>query len=152
MGRWPAVAPAIIHDVPTTFDEFLRSAIAAVARTATALPDAYEEDAWIGVRWRVRKRTFAHVAPVDGRSPAFERAAGGPGPYVVMTFRSDGDELDTLTRIGHPYFKPEWSPTVVGVHLTADTDWNEIAELVTESYCLLAPNKLARLVARPQEG
>jgi hypothetical protein len=132
-----------------TFDDLLRASIASVARTALALPEAYEEDAWIGVRWRIRQRTFAHVAPVDGRSPAFERAAGGPGPYVVMTFRSDGDELDTLTKIGHPYFKPEWSPTVVGVHLGAETDWAEIAELVTESYCLLAPKKLAVLVDRP---
>lgn len=138
--------------MPETFDEFLRSVIGRVARTAESLPDAYEEDAWIGVRWRIRQRTFAHVAPVDGRSPAFERAAGGPGPYVVMTFRSDGDELDTLTRIGYPYFKPEWSPTVVGVHLTEGTDWDEITELVTESYCLLAPKKLARLVGRPSEG
>jgi hypothetical protein len=135
--------------MPESFDELLRHAIATVGASALALPEAYEEDAWIGVRWRIRQRTFAHVAPVDGRSPAFERAAGGPGPYVVMTFRSDGEELDTLTRIGHPYFKPAWSPTVVGVHLRSDTDWGEIAELVTESYCLLAPKKLATLVDRP---
>lgn len=137
--------------MPANLDDFLRDAIARVAAVAAPLPDAYEEDAWIGVRWRIRQRTFAHVAPVDGRSPAFERAAGGPGPYVVMTFRSDGDELDTLSRIGYPYFKPDWSPTVVGLHLTDESDWDEIAELVTESYCLLAPKKLARLVARPPQ-
>ena len=31
----------------------------------------------------------------------------------------------------------------------ADTNWGEVAELVTESYCLLAPKKLAAQVARP---
>ena len=30
-----------------------------------------------------------------------------------------------------------------------DADWTEIAELLTESYCLLAPKKLVALVARP---
>jgi hypothetical protein len=128
----------------------MREAIARVAAAALDLPDAYEEDAWVGVRWRVRTRTFAHVAPVDGSSPAIDLAAGSPPERsVVMTFRSSGDELDTLVRVGHPFFKPRWSPTVVGVHLTAGTDWDEIAELVTESYCLLAPKKLVALVPRP---
>ena len=133
-----------------THDGFLRAAIARVGAIALALPDAYEEDAWVGVRWRVRTRTFAHVAPVDGSSPAIDLAAGSPPtPGVVMTFRSSGDELDTLVRVGLPYFKPVWSPTVVGVHLTADTDWDEVAELVTDSYCLLAPKKLVARVDRP---
>ncbi len=35
--------------------------VARVASTALALPDAYEEDAWTGVRWRVRSKTFAHI-------------------------------------------------------------------------------------------
>lgn len=128
----------------------LRESITRVAEVALALPDAYEEDAWVGVRWRVRGRTFAHVAPVDGSSPAIDRAAGSPDrPGVVMTFRSAGDELDARTRIGHPFFRPPASRDVVGVHLTASTDWDEIGELVIESYCLRAPQKLAARVARP---
>lgn len=35
--------------------------VARLASIASALPDAYEEDAWTGVRWRVRNKTFAHV-------------------------------------------------------------------------------------------
>lgn len=135
----------------TAHDALLRLAIERIAEVALALPDAYEEDAWIGVRWRIRKRTFAHVVPVDGSSPAFERATRGPGPYVVLTFRSDGDELDTLTRVGYPYYKLPWAPTAVGMHLTDDTDWQEVAELVTESYRLLAPKKLAARVRPPPE-
>lgn len=133
-------------------DAFLTACIARVGEIALALPDAHEEDAWVGVRWRIRTRTFAHVAPVDGSSPAIDLAAattGHGGPSVVMTFRSSGDELAVLTRMGHPFFKPRWSPTVVGVHLSPVSDWDEIAELVTDSYCLLAPKKLAGLIARP---
>jgi hypothetical protein len=70
---------------------------------------------------------------------------------VVLTFRSDGEELDTLTRVGYPYYKLPWSPTAVGMHVTDNTDWNEVGELVTESYCLLAPRKLAARVRRPAE-
>ena len=133
---------------PANRDGLLRRAIERVAEAALALPDAYEEDAWIGVRWRIRARTFAHVVPVDASAPAFERAMRGVGPYVVLTFRSDGDELDTLTRIGDPYYKLPWAATAVGMHLTDSTDWSEVAELVTESYCLLAPKMLAERVRR----
>ena len=32
------------------------------------LPEVHEEDAWVGTRWVVRKRTFAHVLVIaDGR-------------------------------------------------------------------------------------
>ena len=135
-------------------DAFITSCIARVGEIALALPETREEDAWVGVRWRIRARTFAHVAPVGGSSPAIDLAAGTSGhtgESVIMTFRASGDDLDVLARIGHPFFKPAWSPTVLGVHLSPATDWDEIAELVTDSYCLLAPKKLAALVARPTE-
>jgi hypothetical protein len=32
------------------------------------------------------------------------------------------------------------------------TDWEEVAELMTESYCVLAPKKLVALVDRPGSG
>jgi hypothetical protein len=35
---------------------------------------------------------------------------------------------------------------IVGVWLTDDTDWEEIRELVTESYRVLAPKKLTALL------
>ena len=34
----------------------------------------------------------------------------------------------------------------IGVLLTDDTDWEEIRELVTESYRILAPKKLTALL------
>ena len=117
-----------------------------------ALPDAYEEIAWVGVRWRIRKQTFAHVLTIDnGWPPVYAATAGSDGPITVMTFQSSGQELNVFSHVGHPFFRPRWRPDIVGMILDAEVDWAEIAELVTESYCLLAPKKLVALVARPNE-
>ena len=62
-----------------------------------ALPDAYEEEAWVGTRWMVRKRTFAHLVEiVDGHPPAFSAAAGTRGPATVLVVRSEGLELAAI--------------------------------------------------------
>jgi hypothetical protein len=114
------------------------------------LPEAYEEPAWVGIRWRVRARTFAHVLVIDaGRPPAYAQAAGTDGPVTVLTFRSPAPEIDALCSAGPPFFRPRWGPDVVGLTLGAGVGWDEVAELLTESYCLLAPRKLVALVERP---
>ena len=40
---------------------------------------------------------------------------------------------------------------VVGLLLDDSTDWEELRELLTDSYCLQAPRRLARLVHRPTQ-
>jgi predicted DNA-binding protein (MmcQ/YjbR family) len=104
------------------------------------LPDAYEERAWVGTRWMVRKRTFAHVLGVD---------VGHADPLVVLSFRSAGEELEVLRHAGHPFFVLGWGRDAIGMVLDDDTDWDEVRELVTESFCVLAPKKLISLVNRP---
>jgi YjbR len=114
------------------------------------LPEAYEEPAWAGTRWRIRKRTFAHAITVEsGKPPGYARAAGSRGPVTVVTFRSSGPELDALRNTGHPFFGTNWRADEVGMVLDDGVDWDEVAELVTDSYCLLAPQKLVALVDRP---
>ena len=121
--------------------------VARLASTALALPDAYEEDAWTGVRWRVRTKTFAHVLVAQqGYTSAYRDLTGVTVPTTVLTFRSSGDELLALTHAGPPFYQPPWSPTVVGMTLDGDTDWDEVAELVTESYRFCAPRKLVALL------
>lgn len=116
-----------------------------------ALPEVHEEPAWVGIRWRIRTRTFAHVLVVDdGRPQAHARALGHDGPACLLTFRSGGEELEVLQHAGPPFFSPVWFEDIVGLELDDGTDWDEVAELVTESYCRLAPKKLAALVARPE--
>ena len=99
-------------------------------------------------RWTIRTRNFAHVVPIaDGRPPAYARAAGSPGPLIVLTFRATGFLYDTLRTAGPPFFIPEWGtrwgPKVIGMSLTAPIDWDQLTLLITESYRLLAPKKLA---------
>jgi len=124
--------------------------LAELRSICTALPEVREEEAWIGTRWRIRTHTFAHVLTIDaGWPPAYAKAAGTDGPVTVLTFRSGGDELHALAHTGSPFFKPVWWPDIVGLELGPDTDWDEVAELITESYRLLAPKRLAALVERP---
>jgi YjbR len=106
-----------------------------------ALPEAYEVRAWAGTRWMVRKRTFAHVLGIDERA----------GTLVVLSFRSTGDEIEALRRVGHPFFVLGWGRDAMGMVLDADTDWEEVRELVTESFCVLAPKKLIALLDRPSD-
>ena len=123
--------------------------VARVAATALALPAAHEEDAWTGVRWRIRGRTFGHVLVAqEGYRSSYRMATGIAVPTTVLTFRSEGEEALALERAGHPFYKPPWSPTIMGMVLEAGTDWAEVAELVIESYRFCAPQKLVRLLAR----
>lgn len=115
-----------------------------------ALPEAHEEQAWVGTRWRIRTKTFAHVLGIsDEYPPAYARDAPLVGDATVLTFRSAGQELHAITNAGLPFYKPRWNPQVVAMIVEPDADWGEIGELLTESYCLLAPKRLAALVPRP---
>ncbi len=134
-------------------DEVPPQIVARLRSVCMGLPQVYEEPAWVGTRWRVRGRTIAHVVMLaEGRPQAFVRAVGADGPVCVMTFRAPLPEVEALTGQGHPFFKPSWGADVVGMVLTegsGDTDWEEVAELLTESYCVLAPRKLVGLVHPP---
>ncbi len=112
---------------------------ARVRELCLALPDAREESAWVGTRLKVRTRTFAHVLGIDDDR----------GHSVVLAFRSAGEELEVLRRAGDPYLVLGWGRDAVGIVLDDDTDWDEVRELVTESFCALAPKKLVALVDRP---
>jgi len=101
-----------------------------------ALPRVHEENAWVGTRWRVGSATIAHVF-------------GGEDQLFRITFRAEPDEVMAFQHLGAPYFKGEWGHNVVGMLLDDDTDWDELAELLTDSYCLQAPQHLAAQVDRP---
>ena len=114
------------------------------------LPETYEEPAWVGVRWRIRKRTFAHVLTIDPEHQVvFARAALTDEPACVLTFRAAGDELHALVSGGYPFRKASWGHDVVVMVLDDDVDWAEISELLTESYRILAPKRLAASVHNP---
>ncbi|MGN0065818.1 MAG: MmcQ/YjbR family DNA-binding protein [Nocardioides sp.] len=107
-----------------------------VGATLLPLPEVYEENAWVGTRWRVRGATVAHVF-------------GGEDQLYRITFRGEPGEVAAFAHLGEPYFKVEWGDNVIGMVLDEDTDWEELAELLTDSYCLQAPAGLAEQVSRP---
>ncbi len=85
----------------------------------------------------IRRRSFCLL--VAGEDPT-----GKPVPLLVL--HADPGEREALLSIGHPFFAPRAGRDRIGVLLADDTDWEEIRELVTESYRVLAPKKLtARL-------
>jgi hypothetical protein len=61
--------------------------------------------------------------------------------------------LVALSHVGHPFFRPRSGPDIVGMVLDAGVDWNEVAALLTGSYCVLAPKRRSSWSTfRPTEG
>jgi hypothetical protein len=100
------------------------------------LPQVRCESAWVGTRWRVQGATIAHVF-------------GGEDGAFRITFRGEHDEVMAFQHLGSPYFKAGWGANVIGLLVDDATDWAELAELLTDSYCLVAPGRLAAAVERP---
>jgi hypothetical protein len=128
--------PVVPHDI-----------VAKLRLTCLELPAAYEEVAWVGTRWLVSKKNFAHVLMIDsGWPPAYAKVAKTRGPSCVLTFRTASPAAD-LPRFGQsPFFRPGWWPNIAGMTLDDQVDWHEVSALITASYRVLAPKKLAELV------
>lgn len=97
-----------------------------------ALPEAYEEETWGEATFRVRKKIFAMAADHEGR-----------GTVSIKALR---DDQHALVAFGEPYFSPSYVGPKgwIGVDLGPGAPrWDEVAELVRESYRLVAPKKLA---------
>jgi hypothetical protein len=85
----------------------------------------------------IRRRSFCLLVAVADPT-------GKPVPLLVL--RARHEERQALLSIGHPFFASRAGRDRIGVWLTGDTDWEEIRELVTESYRILAPKKLTALL------
>lgn len=102
-------------------------------RVLGALPGCVAEDAWVGVRWRVRGATVAHVF-------------GGEDQRFRLVVRAEPDEVAAFEAMGEPYFRAGWGENVVGLLLDDRTDWDEVEELLVASYCVQAPARRAQEV------
>jgi hypothetical protein len=85
----------------------------------------------------IRRRSFCLLIAVKD-------AAGKSVPLLVP--RAVPEEREAVLSRGHPFFASRAGRDRIGVLLTDDTDWEEIRELVTESYRILAPRKLSALL------
>ena len=88
----------------------------------------------------IRRRSFCLLV-------ARQDSAGRSVPLLVL--RAGTEEREALLSVGHPFFASRAGRDRIVMLLTGDPDWEEVRELVTESYRLLAPKKLAALLDRP---
>jgi hypothetical protein len=129
-------------------DEVAPGLVARLRAICLDLPEAYEEAAWVGSRWCVRKRNFAHVLLVEaGWPPAYARAVGSDGPVTVLTFRTPTPERYRAPHTPPGFFFPGWFADLAGLAIGPATDWEEVGELLVDSYCVVAPRRLAARVA-----
>ena len=106
--------------------------LVAIRDIAMGFPEATEKETWGHPTFRVRDRIFCSYGEgEDGRAQVTMKAAPG--------------EQESLLAEGEPFFLPKYVGVKgwIGVHVGADTDWNEIAELVADSYREIAPKKLS---------
>jgi hypothetical protein len=87
--------------------------------------------------FEIRRRSFCLLVAKDGRT-------GNSVPLLIL--RAYPEERDALLSFGRPFFAPRAGPGRIGVLLGDGTDWEEIRQLVTETYRILAPNKLTALL------
>ena len=97
-----------------------------------ALPDAVEKETWGHPTFRVRDKIFASFG------------IGDDAGETTMSMKAPEGEQEVLLATGEPFFYPKYvgSKGWIGVRLNSETDWEEIAELVEDSYREIAPKKL----------
>lgn len=106
-----------------------------------ALPEAVEKPfgGHTAPAFRIRDKLFLMTSE-DGRSMTFKA-----GPGVQEALVASAPEC---------FYVPAYvgSKGWVGVRLDADQDWDEIAELIEDSYRMIAPKRLAALLPRREPG
>lgn len=120
-------------DVPEPIVERVRAICAALPETTVRV------DRW-AFAFEIRKKAIAFLAaPAD--------ADGNLVPVIAV--KADPDERRALVATGHPYFEiggGAGAAPRLGLVLDDTTDWDELRELITDSYRLLAPKKLTALI------
>ena len=104
--------------------------------TCLALPEAVEQQAWGDPTYRVRQKIFAMEKRGDGRISVWCKAP--PGSQMVLV-GADPERFFVPPYLGHK----GW----IGMRLDRRPDWGEVAEVVRRSYRLVAPRRLAALLA-----
>ena len=103
-----------------------------VRRICLAFPESAEKETWEIPTFRVREKIFAMFTHDDNGRPGLWLKAP-PGVQETLV----GAAPKRFFR--PPYVGPKgW----IGVHLAAPVDWDELAELVEESYRMTAPKRL----------
>jgi hypothetical protein len=124
-------------EVPVVILERVRTLCLALPEVGVRVDHSLTRSRSTAYSFDIRQRSFCLLVAV-------EEPTGRPVPLIRL--RADLAEREALLSIGHPFFAPRAGRDHIGVLLADDTDWEEIRELVTESYRLLAPKKLSGLL------
>jgi len=124
-------------EVPEDIAERIRTLCLALPEVTVRVDGSLTRTRSTAQSFDIRRRSFCLLVAREG-------PAGKPVPLLVL--RADPDERDALLSMGLPFFASRAGRDRIVVVLTGDTDWEEIRELVTESYRILAPKKLAALL------
>jgi YjbR len=125
-------------EVPEDIEGRIRTICLALPEVAVRVDYSLTRTRSTAQSFDIRRKSFCLLV-------AMESSTGKSRPLLVL--RADPDERGALLSIGHPFFLPRRAGRDrVGVWLTSDTGWDEIRELVTESYRILAPEKLTALL------
>ena len=101
-----------------------------------ALPEAHEVEAWGEPTFRVRNRMFATYA-----SAASHHGAGRPAAWIKAT--PINQSMMVTARPDRFFVPPYVGPSGwIGVWLDRRPPWREVAELLRDGYCQVAPKRL----------
>ncbi|MGB6454370.1 MAG: MmcQ/YjbR family DNA-binding protein [Streptosporangiaceae bacterium] len=129
--------PGAPVEVPDELVERIRTLCLALPEVTARVDDSLTAARSTAYSFDIRRRSFCLL--VAREDPTGKRV-------TLLVLRADPDERKALLSIGHPFFAPRAGRDRIVVVLTDDTDWEEIRELATESYRILAPKKLAALL------
>lgn len=109
-------------------------------RLCLDFPEAGEVEAWGDPTYRVRNKIFA-MEKGAGTEVWFKAEHGQPRPQDHQIVRP----LTPVDSDPACYFVPPYvgHKGWLGARLDADLDWEELADLIEQSYRLIAPKRLA---------
>jgi hypothetical protein len=124
-------------EVPEDIVERIRAVCMALPEVTVRIDESLIRTRSTAYSFDIRRRSFCLLV-------AREDPAGKPVPLLVL--RAGAGEREALLSTGHPFFASRAGRDRIVVVLTDDADWEEIGELVTDSYRILAPKKLTALL------
>jgi hypothetical protein len=127
-------------EVPEDIVERIRTLCLALPEVTVRVDESLTDARSTAHSFEIRRRSFCLLVAREG-------STGKPVPLLVL--RAGTEERAALLAIGHPFFASRAGSDRIVVVLADDTDWEEIRELVMESYRILAPKKLIALLDAP---
>lgn len=107
--------------------------IARLRAVCLAFPEAHERETWDAPTFRVREKIFVKAGYDERSCVAWVKARTGVQEMLVAA--------DPARYFVPPYLGGRgW----VGINIHNDPDWGEVADLIDESYRLVAPKTLVK--------